>query len=132
MTFSIRAIIEVLGFPEEHVKEVTSKILEHLKQETNISVKTEYIAELIQKEKLWSTFLELELEIKDFIHLNYFCFNYTPSSIEVLDTKDITLNSRELTAALNDSLHRLHTFNITLSKLFAENKLLKEKSTPSV
>ena len=118
-----------MGFPKEHVKEIANKILETLKNEENIHVKKDFIEEPIQEKKLWSTFMELELEIKDFIHLNYFCFNYTPSSIEILDIKELTLTSRELTAALNDSLHKLHNFNITISKLFAENIALKRSSS---
>lgn len=125
MTFSIRAIIEIMGYPEEHVKEIANKILETLKKEQNIKLKSDYIAETIQKKQIYSTFIEIEAEVENYVHLNYFCFNYGPSSIEILDTEKVTLTTRELNAAMNDLLQKLHEQNLLLSKLFAENKLLK-------
>jgi len=125
MTFSIRAIIEIMGLPKEHVKEIAKKILDNLKKEQNIKLKSEYTADTIQKNKIWSTFIEIEANITNLIHLNYFCFNYGPSSIEILDSENITISTREFNASLNDLLQKLHEQNLILSKLFAENKLLK-------
>ena len=118
MVFTIRAIIEVMGFPEEHVKLVTEKVIEKLKTEDRISIikETVHPPEKI-KEKFFSCFAEVEMKITDFSKLLGFCYDYLPSSIEILDTEKITLPVREFHFAMSEMLDKLHHYNLTVTNL---------------
>ena len=129
MKLSIRAIIEVLGFPQAHVDEVMKKVVEKLKGEEGIKVIKEDVspAEVV-KQEMFSSFVDVEVEIDGLEKLNYFCFHYLPSSVEVLDVESIDVSGREFTNYLNDMLATVHQYNMMLANLRAENKVLKEKN----
>ncbi|MBI2148076.1 hypothetical protein HYU23_00190 [Candidatus Woesearchaeota archaeon] len=127
MVFTIRAIIEVLGFPEEHVKEVTQKVVEKIKSEDRINLINSKISEPEKvKEKFFSCFAELEMKIHDFSKLLGFCFDYLPSSLEILDTEKITIPAREFHLAISEILDILHNYNITVNNLSARLKHLEK------
>ncbi|HLC58872.1 MAG TPA: hypothetical protein VJI68_03340 [Candidatus Nanoarchaeia archaeon] len=128
MVFTIRAVIEVLGYPEEHVKDITGKIIEKLKKEDGIQVLKEKVhnAEKI-KEKFFSCFGEVELKINDFSRLLYFCSDYLPSNIEILDMDKISISSREFMIGINEILERLHNYNILVNNMTNQLKSLEKK-----
>lgn len=128
-----RAIIEIIGFPEEHVNKILNQVTENLKKEQGIKIIKDHKepAELIKE--MWSSFIELELGFDDFIRLNQFCFSYLPSSIEIIDQETINLTANDFNKAMNDLLNRLHEYNLALNNLNAQLKLIKteKKATSS-
>ena len=60
--FIIMAIIEILGAPKEHVEETIKKVVDIAKK--GYEVKDSKIHETKQMDKLFGTFVELELKIK--------------------------------------------------------------------
>ncbi len=127
MSYTIRAIIEVMGKPQEHVEQVMKQVVENLKKEPETEVIQSHIAPTEKaKAEIFSTFAEVEVKLTTLNRLNHFCFHYLPSSIEILDTDKITLTARELSGTLNDILTRLHKYNILVTNLHAENAKLKE------
>lgn len=129
MVFTVRAIIEVMGFPEEHVKEVTEKVIEKLKAEDRITVikDTLHPAQKV-KEKFFSCFAEVELKIHDFSKLLGFCYDYLPSSVEILDTEKVVIPVREFHFALNETLEKLHHYNLTVTNLTNRLTQLEKKN----
>ena len=113
MVFTVRATIEVLGYPEDHVKTTIEKVVEKLKNEEGIKIikseiqKTEKI-----KENFFASFAETEMKINDFSRLLNFCYNYLPSSLEILDADKITLPIREFSMGINEMLAKLHHYNL--------------------
>lgn len=113
MVFTVRATIEVLGYPEDHVKTTIEKVVEKLKNEEGIKIikseiqKTEKI-----KENFFASFAETEMKINDFSRLLNFCYNYLPSSLEILDAGKITLPIREFSMGINEMLAKLHHYNL--------------------
>ena len=104
MVFAIRAIIEVLGFPEEHVREVTEKVIENLTallsaysgNNTNYVVKT-YI-ENITNETHYTVTGE---------------FNYTSFNITTAIPPNCNITTGNYTfIAKTDSIEVKQTFNI--------------------
>ena len=57
-----------------------------------------------------------------------FCFEYTPSSVEILDPQDLNYKSREFANHLNDLLGRIHHTSMNVINYTAENKLLKKNA----
>lgn len=129
MAFTARAIIEVIGYPGEHIQKVIEKVVEKIeKTEEGIDVIKKDMAEpKLVKEKLFSTFVELELKIENQLRLNHFCFDYLPSSIEILDIENMNIKANDFTNGLNDLLARLHEYNVALSNLKALNKELTNR-----
>ena len=71
MEFSIRAIIEVLGFPQAHVDEIMKKVIEKLKAEEGIKISKQTVTPSEQVKEMFSSFAEVELKIADLGKLNY-------------------------------------------------------------
>ncbi len=127
------AIIEIAGAPEEHVKETMNKVVNLIKENKDLDLKTQDIAEpkenefsnpsnKDQKVKIWSTLGEFEIEFKDFDALTNFCFEFMPSSIEIIEPLDLKISANDMNNTLNDILARLHH----QSKIIMEYAALKK------
>src|SRR3989338_6709933 len=93
-----RAIIEVLGKPKEHVENSINQYIEHIKEDSELVILSENYSEIKEQGKLWSKFVELDLVIKGTSKLISFCFEYMPSSIEVLKPEQLALTNHELSS----------------------------------
>lgn len=128
MAISVRALVEVIGFPKEHVDETMGKVLANLKKEEGIKVLKEEIAPAeVVKEQMFASFVSVELSFESLKRLHHFCFFYLPSSIELLDANEVTMSASEFTGSMNDLLATLHQYNMVVSNLNAENEVLKMK-----
>ncbi|MEK6969081.1 MAG: hypothetical protein AABW48_01505 [Nanoarchaeota archaeon] len=122
-----RAIIEVLGKPKEHVQSSLEKYLQNLKENELYSVVNVQMAKLKQQKEgeLWSIFAEVEVWAEKVDHLIDFCFDYMPSSIEVVEPAELKLDEIELSAFLNDLQIKLHGVDMLAKQLKTENDMLK-------
>ena len=120
-----RTIIEVLGKPKEHVEKAISEYIEHIKEDSELVVLAENYSEAKEQGKLWSKFVEVELVIKGTSKLITFCFEYMPSSLEVLKPEHIILTNPEISNFLNDLQARLHNVDMIVKQSKAENDFLK-------
>jgi hypothetical protein len=113
------AILEIVGSPKEHVEETMEKVISMIKENKDFEIIKKEISEPNEREfpnpskegeklQIWSTLAELEVDFKDFYALTTFCFDFMPSSIEVLDPADLKIGALDTTNALNDLLARLH------------------------
>jgi len=117
-----RLISEIVGSPKEHVEAVMKQIVEKIQKEKKV---LKYkIFEAQQKEKLFFTFTEMEIDFNNFEELTGFCLDYFPSSIELLDDK-VNIKREELENTLNDLLAKLHQYDMHLKTLKAELILAK-------
>ena len=120
-----RTIIEVLGKPKEHVENAIKEYIEHIKEDSELVVLGEDYSEIQEQGKLWSMFVELDLVIKGTKKLMSFCFEYMPSSIEVVKPEHLIMTNPELSNFLNDLQARLHNVDMIVKQLKAENDYLK-------
>jgi len=126
-----RSIIEIVGRPKEYVEESIKKVVEKIKKEEKLAVVKTDFAELKEqedektKERFWHTFVELELWSKNLPSLVDFCFDYMPSSVEIIKPKELHLKEREFSAFLNDLQGNLHRMNIMVKEVGTENSHLK-------
>ena len=120
-----RTIIEVLGKPKEHVEKAITDYTENIKKDSELVVLNEEYSDTQEQGKLWSKFVELDLVIKGTYKLISFCFEYMPSSIEVVKPEHLILTSNELTSFLNDLQARLHNVDRIVKESKAENEILK-------
>ena len=120
-----RTIIEVLGKPKEHVEKAISEYVNHIKKDSDLVVLNESFSEAAEQGKLWSRFVELDLVIKGTSKLIGFCFEYMPSSLEVLKPEHLTMTNPELSNFLNDLQARLHSVDMKVKQSRAENEFLR-------
>ena len=127
MELNVRAIIEVLGFPVEHVDETMKRVVEKLKTEEGFKVLKETVVPAEKVKEMFSSFCEVEVKLTDLGKLNYLCLHYLPSSIEILDVENVTFSTREFTQYLNDLIAVVHQYNMLVANANAQNQMLKEK-----
>lgn len=127
MELQIKAIIEILGIPKEHVEETLQKVLTELGNRKGVTILSKEIAETKQLEKFFSTYVDVELKLADMDKLIDLCFDFLPSSIEILEPERINLESYKLAGFMNDLLAKLHQHSMIIRNLHAENLLMKEQ-----
>lgn len=126
-----RIILEMLGKPKEHIEDTLKSYVQKIKEDDNLLILNETFAEPNEKGDLWTIFVELEMVIKSIPELIGFCFDYMPSSVEILKPQELTLKNREVSAFINDLQAKLHTVDMVVKKLRAENDFLKRNMNKS-
>jgi hypothetical protein len=119
----VRAIVEVVGKPKKYVEDSIQDHLKKMKKNKNLLLISEDVEKTEKKDNFFSTFAEVEFLIKDSKELMYFCFDYMPSSIEVIEPERITMKNRDLADFMNDLQSRLHVLNTGIIQIQDRNKL---------
>jgi hypothetical protein len=120
---AVRAICELLGTPKEHIEKTMATLIEKAKQLPKTTVTKENVHKTQKQENgLFSSFVEFELMFDNLNALMDFCFNFMPSSIEVIEPEKITLDSHIITAWLNDLQGKFHQ----IDKIAKESNLYKQ------
>jgi len=139
MTEKIKAIaiINIVGRPADYLKEVMTKVVEHLKNEKGLVIKKERVEEpVLIKDKIgeikkttgekdvFGTFCEVEIEFKDFSKLLGFMIDYMPTSVEIIEPPEIKINLHDVNAFISDFMAKLHTYDEVTKKLKLERDVL--------
>ncbi|PIN73586.1 hypothetical protein COV20_05170 [Candidatus Woesearchaeota archaeon CG10_big_fil_rev_8_21_14_0_10_45_16] len=127
---TFRALIEVIGKPQEHVEKALQGYIEKLEQDSKFKILNKEVtpAKKQEKEEFWATFAELEVQTDKLENLGQFCFEYMPSLIEILEPKELPFTDVETSAFLNDLQTRLHQVDMVAKQLKLENDHLKRNS----
>lgn len=121
-------LVEVVGKPKEHVIESLKVMIDKIKSEKGLKIKREKTFDPEPTENYFTSFSEMEIEFDTPAHIVSFCFDYMPSSIEIIEPVDLKLESHTLAEILNDLLAKLHSANMNLANSRAENQMLKMNS----
>ncbi|MBI5872342.1 hypothetical protein HZB88_04640 [archaeon] len=123
-----RAILEVIGSPKDFVEETLGKVEEKLKETDSIKVlRCEKHNAVQMKNKFWSAFMEAEIEVENVKKLIGFCYDYMPSTLEIIEPLGFEIDAEEFGSALNDLLARLHQYSKVIKNMQAEIILAKKK-----
>lgn len=118
----VQVIIEVAGKPKEHVESVIKDYIEKLKEDKNYDITEDFIDEAIERDNLFTTYADIKFWAKDIKMLVGFCFDYMPSSVEILEPEEMIINSKVITDMLNDMQARMHHTDILARNLLEEQK----------
>ena len=123
-------IIEMLGKPKEHLEKTLKGYISALKKDKKVEIlKEEYAEPEKDKDsKLYTIFVELEVLVNGTAKVIEFCFDYLPSSVEILDPSSLEYKSQDFSALLNDLQARLHQIDMALKNSNQENTVLKKNS----
>jgi len=96
----VRAIIEFKAIEETLLKKHVNEIRRALEKEEVFTIYDVEEAEIIEEDEMFSSFLEVNLSVKNFQSLIRFLFYYGPTSIEVIRPSKIELNQFEFQEGL--------------------------------
>ncbi|MBW3017519.1 hypothetical protein KY316_04040, partial [Candidatus Woesearchaeota archaeon] len=107
-----RLIVELVGGPKEHIDKTIKEVVEKAKQFPDSTVEKSKIFETEETNNgLFSTFTELEMVFKKLDTLMDFCYNFYPSSVEIIEPEKIVMTSQTMSAWLNDLQHKIHAID---------------------
>jgi len=124
---------EALGNPKETVNEFLNKILKDIQEFEGFTLESSNIEEPIEREieaepgkkvKMWSSYLEVVGEFKDFPTLLDFILMFSPSHIEVENIKKMELSKEQLNDLLNSVSNRVIQLSMVINDLIARNQML--------
>ena len=124
-----RAIVELLGKPKDYVDNAIKMYVERMKKDKELIILNTEFSEPEAKEELFMVFVEVEMLAKNSEKLVWFCFDYMPSSIEVIEPRQIGYKAEEFSNFLNDLQARLHDLDLRLKINIEQNKILKNNAT---
>lgn len=127
---TFRAILEVLGAPKEHVEKSIALFVDNIKNNENYTVLSEEIhpAEDAEEKDMFVTFAELEMETERLSNIANFCFDFMPSSIEIIEPERLTYLAGDLSNFFNDLQAKLHDLDMTAKQFRVQNSNLKNNS----
>ncbi len=131
-----RIVLEIVGKPKEHVEKTMKGVIEKVKKEKDMKVLDAHIADVKKREtgakeegmikEMWATFAEVEIIFKDLIKITYFCFEYMPASIEILEPQSLKLKAIGLSEYFNDLQLRLHQVTMVAKQLSSKSMFLEK------
>ena len=124
-----KIISEVLGSPQEHVDKTLNVLLDKIKERKELNVVNERVFESqkVEDKPLYTGFIEYEISIEDINELIGFCFDFMPSSIEIIEPTELRLKSTSAGELFNELMARLHQNEMFLRNVIAELKLAKKQ-----
>src|SRR3989338_11361956 len=124
-----RLIIEVVGLPKEHVSETLNKLIEKIRDDNVLILEKQEIFEPVELKdmKLFSSFVEADIRFIGIDKLVGFCFDFTPSSVEILEPLSFIFDAKFMNCILNDFVTKLHRYTMLIRNLDAEYALLKRE-----
>jgi len=119
-------MIEIVGAPKDHIEKTAKLVVENMQKRDYMDLREHNVAEVAQQKKLWSTFIEFRGWIKNLTLLMVFCFEFKPSSIEVVDPETKLMKNREVSDVYNDMLGFMHKADMMVKHFRAENHVMKK------
>ena len=126
----VRAIIEILGRPPQHIAEGLKMLASKIKNEQGIVIteETHHAPILVKDSKdLYTTFMELSMDINNLNTLFGFLFQYMPANIEIISPEMLELSNQEMNQATNHLAQRMHQYDAITKRMMSERDLAMQK-----
>ena len=128
--FKAEIIVEVLGRPPEHLIKTLEGIADQIGQEKGVKLLKKTIHDPVpikDKEGLFSSYVEIEIELDEIIHIVLIMFKYMPSHVELISPEKIILTNGDFSETLNEITRRLHRYEELVRVMETEKKILENK-----
>lgn len=125
-----RIVLELIGKPKDHVDKTIKEYVKKIEDNPNYEVIKKEIAKTKKYQgEMFSTFAELEILFKNVQSIHYFCFDYMPASIEILEPDKLSYDAHEITGVINEFQSRLHSLDMALKEMRQINENLNHNFT---
>lgn len=115
-------IVEMAGRPAIHLTESLEKHIGILRKVSDVKVHEIKISEpqvivlekgkpVAKNQEMFTAFAEAEFEIPSFARLSETMFDFMPSSVEVVEPSNVSLEAIEATDLLNNISGRMHRYD---------------------
>lgn len=108
--FRIHALIEVQGVEETLVKKQVEKILANLQNEPFFRIYVSKMEDILKVEDKYTTFIDLNLSVRDFRGMVRFMFFYGPTTVEVVKPSKIEFTLDDFQNGLVDMTEMVHAY----------------------
>ena len=125
-----RCILEMVGKPKEHIQSTLKDYVGRMQTSEDYTILNQEFQEPKQMEdsEMFSVFVELEILAKGVENVVWFCFDWMPSSMEIIDPDEIHYSAHHFTDFLNDLQARLHHVDMAVKQTNAKNQKLNTNS----
>jgi hypothetical protein len=127
---SVVFVLEMIGRPAEHLTESMNNIIDDIKKEKGVEIISSNVkepVELKENKNFFSTFSEIELEVKEISTLLILIFKYMPAHVEIIEPELIALTNNGWGDILNELARRLHGYDEIARVLNFKNQELEGK-----
>ncbi len=139
-----RTIVEIVGKPKKHVEDALNLVVEKSQEIKGLKIEKKEISEIksLKDEKLSKTeqkiqdaagelfisFVEIEFTADNIDVVASFCFDFLPSSIELVEPETIKISTNHVSNLMNDLLSKLHNADMAVKRLNFENAALTKNA----
>ncbi len=133
-------IVEILGKPKEHVKESLDNLIGKINDEKGVMIVEKTVHEPREleikeeksekpqiKDKLFTSFAEIEANFENINSLLFVVFNYMPSNVEINNPETFVFKNSYLGELLTGIILRLHKYDEVTKKVVQDNAILENK-----
>lgn len=121
-----RAIIQIVGKPEGNIITAMDLLIQKIKKDDHLKVTSIDVSEVEPKDNLFSILAEIEFKTPTIDQLAWFCFDYLPASIEIIEPRELKYSAQDLTSFFNEIQTRIHAMDLAMKSLTLENKKVKK------
>ena len=139
-----KGIVEVVGKPKEHVEKAINMVVEKTAEIEGLTIERKEIAPIKslkdeelgkvekkiqdQKGELFSTFAEIEFSAKNLDVITSFCYEFLPSSLDIVEPEKINIDLQDVSKLMNDVLGKIHNADHIIKQLKFENSALSRNA----
>ena len=126
----IQIVMEVLGRPVSNVQQALASVVTKLASEKGVKVlerKFHEAAKVPNAEDLYTSFVEVTLEIDSLDRYFAVLFSYMPSHVELIYPERITLDNAALNQFANQLMQRLHNYDAIVKNVMMERDVLLKR-----
>ena len=123
-------ILEIIGFPEEHIINSLKGIVDLVRIEEGVKIIGEKISKPVLvkgQSNFYTSFAELSIKVVDMMHLAGLVFKYLPSNIEVVYPESDCLSNYEWSEILTELTRQLHKYDEVARVLDLQKSELEKK-----
>ena len=119
----LRAIIELQAIEEGLLNKQVEKLTEALNKQESFKIYSMEKADIGKTGEYYSTFLDVNMSLKDFSSVVRFMFFYGPTSIEVIKPSKIEFSSQDLQDGLVEMSDMVQKYTMYITKLLNRQEL---------
>ncbi len=119
----LKAVIEVQALVEESAVKSLESVEKGLREQDDFTIYSINVAKPLKQEEKFSSYLEVDLSVKDFKALVKLMYFFGPTSVEVLKPSKMEVSMHDLQEGLMEMAEMIQAYNYYILKLMNKKEL---------